>query len=86
MTQSAELLAKAEDDILACIRYSPEDLSRICSTNPLERVNQELKRRMYVLGFSTSAPQSTLPSQALPQSRFEDEQFPIAAQVFGSRF
>ena len=49
-TQAAELLAEAEEDILAYVPFPPEHWSRIYSTNPLERLNKEIKRRTYVVG------------------------------------
>jgi putative transposase len=48
--KAAELLAKAEDDILAYMVFPPELWTRIYSTNPLERLNKEVKRRTNVVG------------------------------------
>jgi transposase-like protein len=48
--KAAELLAKAEDDILAYMAFPPELWTRIYSTNPLERLNKEVKRRTNVVG------------------------------------
>jgi putative transposase len=48
--QAAELLAQAEDDILAYMALHPELWARIYSTNPLERVKKEGKGRTKVVG------------------------------------
>ena len=45
------LLAAAEDDVLAYMAFPPEHWSRIYSTNPLERLNRESKRRTDVVGL-----------------------------------
>jgi putative transposase len=46
-----ELLAEAEEDILAFYDFPREHWRQIYSTNPLERVNKELKRRSAVVGI-----------------------------------
>ena len=48
--KGAELLAQAEDDILAYMVFPAELWTRIYSTNPLERLNKEVKRRTNVVG------------------------------------
>jgi len=48
--KAAELLAEAENDILAYMAFPPELWTRIYSTNPLERLNKEVKRRTNVVG------------------------------------
>ena len=48
--KAAELLAQAEDDILAYMVFPAELWTRIYSTNPLERLNKEVKRRTNVVG------------------------------------
>ena len=48
--KAADLLAKAEDDILAYMVFPAELWTRIYSTNPLERLNKEVKRRTNVVG------------------------------------
>lgn len=54
--KAAELLAQAEDDILAYMVFPPKLWTRIYSTNPLERLNKEVKRRTNVVGvFPDSA-------------------------------
>lgn len=46
-----ELLAGAEEEILAFYDFPKEHWRQIYSTNPLERVNKELKRRSAVVGI-----------------------------------
>jgi putative transposase len=48
--KAAELLAQAEDDVLAYMAFPPELSARIYSTNPLERLNKEVKRRTNGVG------------------------------------
>ena len=48
--KAAEILAQAEDDILAYLAFPPELWTRIYSTNPQERLNKEIKRRTNVVG------------------------------------
>jgi putative transposase len=48
--KAAEILAKAEDDILAYMVFPAELWTRTYSTNPLERLNKEVKRRTNVVG------------------------------------
>lgn len=48
--KAAELLAAAEDDVLAYMAFPTEHWTRIYSTNPLERLNREIKRRTEVVG------------------------------------
>jgi putative transposase len=49
--KAAQLLLEAEDDILAYMAFPPEHWTRIYSTNPLERLNKEVKRRTNVVGI-----------------------------------
>ena len=46
----AELLADAEPDLLAHFAFPEAHRARIRSTNPLERLNKEIKRRIGVVG------------------------------------
>jgi putative transposase len=48
--KAAEVLAAAEDDVLAYMAFPMEHWTRIYSTNPLERLNREIKRRTDVVG------------------------------------
>jgi len=52
----AELLDGAEDDVLAYLAFPREHWRQLWSTNPLERLNKEIKRRTDVVGiFPTAA-------------------------------
>jgi transposase-like protein len=48
-SRAAETVAAAEDDVLAYMAFPPEHWTRIYSTNPLERLNKEIKRRTKVV-------------------------------------
>ena len=47
----AELLEEAEEDLLAHMWFPREHWRKLYSTNPLERVNKEIKRRTNVVGI-----------------------------------
>lgn len=47
----ADLMDDAEDDVLAFMDYPKEHWSQISNTNPLERLNKEIKRRSDVVGI-----------------------------------
>lgn len=49
--KAAELVAAAEEDVLAYMNFPLEHWTRIYSTNPLERLNKEIKRRTNVVGL-----------------------------------
>ena len=42
---------EAEHNVLACMAFPKEHWSQIASTDPLERVNKEIKRRSRVVGI-----------------------------------
>ena len=46
----------AEDDVLAYMTFHPDDWTRISSTNPLERLIGEIKRRADVVGIFPNEP------------------------------
>jgi transposase-like protein len=54
--KAAQLLAAAEDDILAYMSFPQEHWTRIYSTNILERLNKEVKRRTNVVGVFPDEP------------------------------
>lgn len=49
--KAAQLLTQAEDEILNYMSFPTEHWTRIYSTNPLERLNKEIKRRLNVVGI-----------------------------------
>jgi putative transposase len=49
--QAAELLDDAAEDLLSHLHFPPEHRRRLHSTNPLERLHKEIKRRTQVVGI-----------------------------------
>ena len=47
----AALLDEAEEDVLAFMTFPKEHRAKIHSTNPIERLNGEIKRRTEVVGI-----------------------------------
>ena len=47
----AELMDGSRDDVLAYMAFPREHWAQIASTNPLERLNGEIKRRTEVVGI-----------------------------------
>jgi putative transposase len=49
--QAAELLDDASEDLLSHLHFPPEHRRRLHSTNPLEKLHKEVKRRTHVVGI-----------------------------------
>lgn len=49
--EAASLLEDAEDDVLAFMHFPAAHWSKLCSTNPLERLNREIARRTEVVSI-----------------------------------
>jgi putative transposase len=49
--KAAEMLLAGEEDVLSYMAFPPEHWTRIYSTNPLERLNREVKCRTNVVGI-----------------------------------
>jgi len=49
--QASELLEDAAEDVLAHLHFPREHRRRLHSTNPLERLHKEIKRRTRVVGI-----------------------------------
>jgi transposase-like protein len=49
--RAAAVLAASEDDVLAYMAFPSDHWTRIYSTNPLERLHREVKRRTNVVGI-----------------------------------
>jgi putative transposase len=76
-SQAARVLTEAEEDVLAYMAFPHEHWTRIFSTNVLERLNREVKRRTDVVGVFPDVPsvirlepiRITLPPETRPDHR-----------------
>ena len=48
---AAPIMEAARDDVLAFLHFPQEHWRKVWSTNPLERLNKEIKRRTNVVGI-----------------------------------
>lgn len=55
----SSLMDDAENDVLAFMTFPKSDWQKIYSTNPLERLSAEVKRRTNVVGSSRTLPLAT---------------------------
>ncbi len=68
----ADLMDEAEADVRAYLAFPPEHWRQIWSTNPLERLNKEVKRRSDVVGiFPNAAAVSRLTGAILSEQHDE---------------
>ncbi len=59
----ADLMDGAEEDVLAYMTFPQQHRTKLHSTNPIERLNGEIKRRTDVVGFGHSfGPVAVMPS------------------------
>ncbi len=54
--QAASMLAEAGSDVLASTAFPVPHCRQICSNNPLERLNKEIRRRTDVVGIFPNRP------------------------------
>jgi putative transposase len=77
---AAQLLVEAEDDILAYMSFPVEHWKRIYSTNVLERLHKEVRRRTNVVGvFPNEASVIRLVGAILQE---QDDEWEVAKRYF----
>ena len=64
--QAATLLSEAAEDLLARKHFPTEHRTRLHSTNPLERLNKEIKRRSNVVGDLPESASAATPGRGDP--------------------
>lgn len=75
----ATLMDDAEPDVLAYMTFPREHRAKLHSTNPIERLNGEIKRRTEVVGISQTKPPSPVSSE--PSSWNSPTNGPSSAHV-----
>ena len=63
---SQTFLDEAETDVLAYMTFPSQHRTKLHSTNPIERLNGEIKRRTRYMTLETIAPLSDDPTVSLP--------------------
>jgi len=81
--KATELLLEMESDVLAYMSFPPEHWRQIHSTNPLERLNVEIRRRTRVIGiFPNSASLLRLVTLLLAE---QDDEWQAAEKAYFSQ-
>jgi len=81
--QAAEVLEEAAEDVLAYMAFPAEHWRQIHSTNPLERLNKEIRRRTRVVGiFPSRASLLRLVSAVLAE---QDDEWQAAERGYFSK-
>lgn len=65
----ATFMGEAETDVLAYMSFPPQHRAKLHSTNPIERLNGEIKRRTEVMASSPMKPPSSVSSARSCSSR-----------------
>jgi Transposase, Mutator family len=84
-SDAADLLEDAADDILAFMHFPQEHRRRLHSTNPLERLHKEIKRRTNVIGIFPSKESLMRLVTTLLEEQDDEWQVTIAAISASSR-
>jgi transposase-like protein len=80
--QAAELLEAAAEDLLAHLHFPREHRRRLHSTNPLERLHKEIKRRTNVVGIFPN--QASLVRMVATLLQEQDDEWQLADRRYFS--